>query len=121
MIDLIEQFAIKKKEIYIVAYTEKYCEPSDFDERLSFINSTESEQIIKYIVEYVKLHSKYNEFEFDNEFCGDEAQFKIDGYKTIKIKNCNPELKINFEDIEKTLYDELIKNKLKTNYNPFKS
>jgi len=106
MIDLIEQFAIKKKEIYIVAYTEKYCEPSDFDERLSFINSTESEQIIKYIVEYVKLHSKYNEFEFDNEFCGDEAQFKFVGYKIIKIKIVNPDLKLTFEVIKKHLYDD---------------
>ncbi len=115
MIDLIERLATENKNIYIVAYSEIYCEPKDFDDGIYFINSKEPKQIIEYIVKFVKQHSKDYEFEFDDEFYGNKAQFKIDGYKTVKIKNCNPKLKINFDEMKKILCDELIKNKLKIN------
>lgn len=78
------------------------------------------ETIIEQIAIFIKKMTRYYTFEFDDEFYGDEANFKINGYKNVKIKNCNQSLKFNFEDIKKQVYDKLIVSCFKTDYNPWK-
>ena len=92
----------------------------NFDETVCFINSTNKINIIELIVLFVKKMTKDYISEFDEEFYNDEANFEIDGYKKVKIKNCNKSLKLNFEDIEKQVNDKLIVSGLKTDYNPWK-
>lgn len=108
IINIIEYKAIQTQSIYIVLYSQGYCEPSNFDENVCFINSTNDKDIIEYITMFIKKMSRDYIFEFDDEFCGNEANFMIDGYKIVKIKNCNQNLFLNFEDIEKQLYYKLI-------------
>ena len=120
IIDIIEYRAIQIQSIYIALYSQGYCEPSNFNETVCFINSTDKETIIEQIAIFVQKMTKDYTFEFDDEFYGDEANFKIDGYKNVKIKNCNQSLKINFEDIEKQVYDKLVVFGFKTDYNPWK-
>lgn len=120
IIDIIEHKAIQTQSIYVVLYAQGYCEPANFDETVCFINSTNEIKIVEHIISFVKKMSKDYTFEFDSEFFDDVAYFKIDGYKNVKIKNCNQNLKINFEDIEKQVYDKLIVSGFKTDYNPWK-
>lgn len=109
IIDIIEYKAIQTQSIYIVLYSQGYCEPSNYDETVCFIkNTTDTEYIVEQIAIFVKKMSRDYVFEFDDEFYGNEAKLKIDVYKNVKIKNCNQNLKINFEDIEKQLYHKLI-------------
>ena len=120
IIDIVEQRAIQTQSIYIVLYAQGYCEPSNFDETVCFINFADEENIIEQIAMFVKKMTRDYTFEFDNEFYGNEANFMIDGYKNVKIKNCNQSSKLNFENIEKQVYDKLIVSGFKTNYNPWK-
>jgi len=115
IINIIEYRAIQTQSIYVVLYAQRYCEPSNFDETVCFINSTNEENIIEHIVMFVKKMTRDYIFEFNDEFYGNEAKFEIDGYKNVKIKNCNQSLKINFENIEKQLYDKLMVSGFKTN------
>jgi hypothetical protein len=117
--DLIHEKAVEEKSISVSLCTTGYCDPTVFDEDVCFINAIELDEIIEEISVFVKENSQNNEFQFDYEFCKNEAQFKIDGYKDVFIINCNPNLKIDFEDIEKPLYEKLIDLGLKSQYNPF--
>lgn len=116
IIDLIEEKANREKCIYIASYSEAYCEPKNFDDYVCFINTNNLDliQIVKNIIEFVKKCTNRFEFEFTDEFIDNEAQFQIDGYKNIVIKNLDTTFNIDFSNIEKILYDELIKNNFKT-------
>ena len=109
IIDIIEYKAIQTQSIYIVLYSQGYCEPSSYDETVCFINNTTDDEIIvEQIAIFIKEMSRDYKFEFDDEFYANEAKFKIDTYKNVSIKNCDKNIKLNFENIEKKLYHKLI-------------
>lgn len=118
--NLIREKAIEEKCIYIIISTKKHSKPYYFNQDACFINSVEPNEIVANIANFIEYYSEDGDFTFDLEFYENEARFTIDGYKYVYIKNCNSDLKIDFANIEKSLYEKLIDSGLRTNYNPFK-
>ena len=110
IIELVEHYAQEKKCIYILSYSEGYCEPRQFEENVCFIKSTKNDEIISNIVKFLKVVSKRKEFEFREYFQKNEANLIIDGYNNLIMKNCNSKTDIDFIELENGLKDELIKN-----------
>lgn len=110
IIELVEHYAEQKKCIYILAYSEGYCEPRQFEEHVCFIKSTKHDEINENIVKFLNTISKHKEFEFGEYFQILEANFTLDGYNNVIMKNCVPESRVDFSKLENDLKDALVKD-----------
>lgn len=114
ILNIIETHAKNNQCIFILTYYESYCDPKEYGEYVSFIQPNDYDSIIISIVKHLLNVSKKLKFEFDMEFTIDEAEFLIDGYLRVLIKNMSDK-QINFTDIKKKLHDELIDNEFVEN------
>lgn len=114
VLNIIDDYTTQNKCIFIIAYSQGYCELKNYDEEVCLIYSTDKEEIIDSIVNFIKKISNGLKFEFNEYFQEREAYFQIDGYKNILIKNNNLEFEFDFSQIEKIVYDKLILNGLQS-------
>jgi hypothetical protein len=107
--ELAIKYAESQKMFVIFGYVERYCE-HDYYDYFMFFDADTLEQVFSNVIEYLKK-TKYIEksFEIGCSFEHSQFEFKVEGWKTIKVVNCKS-TQIDFIDKEDEFEKMLIDN-----------